>query len=252
MAGRGTATGLAALKELGLLFLPAIPVYLWVWPNVQGMLAEALQLGAYAYMLAVALFTGLRRWSLEDLGLNWRGIGMSLACGAVFIVFMIAGRLALGLAPAPRPFEPLRLAGRVLYYFGVVAVAEEVLYRGVLYRALLVWRGAGWAVIGSAVIFGLQHAWAGPLIAGLIGIGLLWGAIRLRAGGITGLIVVHGLYDLVAMEGWPGLTVSSDQPIQVIHPEYAIVADLLLLGLAIYLWKLDPLLRRRGPVDQPR
>ncbi len=237
--------GLSALVELGLLALPAVPAYLWLWPNVAGSVADVLQLLAYGYMLAAALFVGLRHWSPAELGLNRQGIGMSLACGGVFILFMVVGRLALGLAPALRPFEPVRLVGQALYYFGAVAVTEELLYRGVLYRALLEWRGARWAVVGSAVVFGAQHVWAGPLIAGLVGIGLLWGAIRLRAGGITGLILVHGLYDFVAMEGWPDLAVPMDRLPQIPHPEYAILGDALLLGLVIYLWKIDPVVRRR-------
>ena len=66
------------LLEFGVLFLPSIPAYLWIWPNVSGAREQAFQIGVYLYFLAGALWIGLRRWNLSQLGLNWKGLGLSL------------------------------------------------------------------------------------------------------------------------------------------------------------------------------
>ncbi len=55
--------GLGALLEVGLLFLPAIPAYLWVWPNLEGSQVDLFQGLVYVYMIAGSLFIGRRRWT---------------------------------------------------------------------------------------------------------------------------------------------------------------------------------------------
>ena len=74
------------LLEFGVLFLPSIPAYLWVWPNVSGVREQVFQAVVYIYFLAGALWIGLRRWNLSQLGLNWKGLGLSLACGLALLV----------------------------------------------------------------------------------------------------------------------------------------------------------------------
>ena len=71
----------SALLELGILFLPGIPAYLWIWPNLQGSQIDIFQVIVYFYVLAGTLFIGLRRWNWSQLGLNRQGIGLTLACG---------------------------------------------------------------------------------------------------------------------------------------------------------------------------
>jgi membrane protease YdiL (CAAX protease family) len=79
-------------------------------------------------------------------------------------------------------------------------------------------------------------------------IGLLFGLIRWRAGGVAGLILVHGLDDFLGVELQYPVTISSiDQilTLSVVHPEAAYLGDALLLALFLYLWKLHPWLERR-------
>jgi len=235
-----TRPGLKALLQIGVLFLPALPAYLWLWPNVTDTAWHMpAQIAAYLYMLAGALWIGLRHWNWDQLGLNRRGIGLSLGCGALVIGIMVLGRLAIDLPAEPRPLTVGRLAGDIAFYFGLVGLIEELLFRGLIYRALDEWRGAAWAVIGSSVAFGLYHiGWQGPLGALGTGLfGLLFGLIRWRAGGIIGLILTHGLLDVIATEMNPGLTVQDISHIQVVRPWLIPAGDALLLVLLVYLCK---------------
>jgi hypothetical protein len=58
--------GVQALIDVGLLFLPGIPAYLWLWPNVDNtdslMPAQVL---VYLYLLAGCLIIGRRRWTWD-------------------------------------------------------------------------------------------------------------------------------------------------------------------------------------------
>ncbi len=236
----------SALVEIVILFLPGIPAYIWLWPNLTGDATNGVMMFVYLYLLVGTLFIGLRRWTSGQLGWNRKGIGLGLLCGGAMIGMMIAGRLALGLSWNPLPLTFERLAYDVVFYFGFVGITEELLFRGLLYRALYGFRGARLAIWGTGITFGLYHIGGQGLIGGL-GTGLLGlidGAIRWRAGGILGLIVTHGLYDIIAVEGWPGLTVEQASHIQMIDRPLALVADLLFFGTVLYLWKLHPLVEQ--------
>jgi hypothetical protein len=43
----------SALFEIGLMFLPAIPAYLWVWPNLEGAQLDIFQIIVPIYMWKV-------------------------------------------------------------------------------------------------------------------------------------------------------------------------------------------------------
>jgi hypothetical protein len=107
-----------ALVEIGLLFLPAIPAYIWLWPNVTGATGTVVQALVYLYLLAGCLLIGWRRWTSDQLGLNRRGWKLGLSCGAAWIAMMVVGRLAIGLSWAPQPLTPGRLVFDVVFYFG--------------------------------------------------------------------------------------------------------------------------------------
>jgi membrane protease YdiL (CAAX protease family) len=236
--------GAAALLEIGLLFLPAIPAYLWMWPNVSGTGEWIAQIATYIYVLGGTLIIGLRRWRPGELGINQSGIGLSLACGAV----LLAGRLLIIQAVdfgLDRPvYSPASLIGQVLYYFGLVGLVEELLFRGLIYLALKEWLGLRWAVWGSSIGFIFWHIFGqGPLVgaAGFL-VGLIFALMRWRAGGILGLILVHGLYDLETV-----LLVSNSSQ-EILDLNRLAIGNLfqaylgfaVMLCVPLYLWKLHP------------
>jgi len=243
--------GLQALVEVGILFLPAIPAYLWVWPNLQGTRETVFQVLVYLYVLAGTVFIGRRRWTWNELGINRNGIWLSLGCGLAFVAARLLIIKGVAWQVSPPPLNAAGLAWDIFYYFALVGLVEELLFRGLVYRALEDWRGGTgqkhatrWAIWGSAFGFMLWHIFGqGPVIGvTTLVIGLAFALIRWRAGGIVGLIVLHGLWDLEST-----LLVAGDNA-TIFSQGYPAIASrgLLLLGTALlvltplYVWLIHP------------
>jgi len=247
--------GPLALIEVGLLFLPAIPAYLWLWPNVDGDVGWVVQALVYIYILAGTVFIGRRRWSWGELGLNARGLRLSLACALALLLGRLLIIVSVDWKLAFPPLDPLRLALEVLYYFGLVALVEELLFRGLIYRALDGWGGARAAIWGSSFGFMLWHIFGhGPVIGlATFVIGLVFALLRWRAGGILGLIVLHALWDLqsallapplgdnaqILAQGRPAFT----------QPALVGLGTALLVLVPLYLWLVYP--RLKGRLGRP-
>lgn len=135
------------------------------------------------------------------------------------------------------PLTWLQVVGDIFYYFGLVAVIEEFIFRGLLYHALDEWRGARWAIWGSTAGFILFHiGWRSPLqLLGALIIGLVFAGIRWRAGSIPGLIFTHGLIDVGAVWLLPELHLEELGRPQILHPAALLLGYLLILGLPLYL-----------------
>jgi membrane protease YdiL (CAAX protease family) len=237
---------LVGLLEVGLLFLPAIPAYLWIWPNVSGTALEIWQILVYLYVIAGTVFIGRRRYNWRQLGLNRQGIWLGLGCAVVLLVARLLIILGIDWTVHPAPFTWLGFAGKVLFYIGLVGLGEELLFRGLVYRLLADWGGARWAIWGSSLGFGLWHIFGQGPLAGLatLLIGLLFALIRWRGGGIIGLIILHGLWDLETV-----LLVADSNPAILNAGAIAFKSEwlvwlgtLLLLLVPVYVWKLHPCL----------
>lgn len=236
--------GAAALLEVCILFLPAIPAYLWMWPNLEGTPREIAQSISYLYFLAGALFIGLRRWNPDRLGLNRRGIWTSLAYGSLLILGRALVVLSVDWGLPPPNFDLITLAGEFVYYFVLVGFVEELLFRGLIYRALEDWRGTRWAIWGSTSGFVLWHIFGwGPLVGAAMALyGLIFALLRRRAGGILGPALVHGTMDFTSLLITPDLDVVSLGRPEVPYPA------LLLLGLALILLTPNLLWRGKKPI----
>lgn len=234
--------------EIGIMFIPAIPAYLWIWPNLSGTNLWVFQSLAYGYILAGTLYIGLRRWRWEQLGIIRRGIGLSLFCALVILAgrWLIVISVDLGL-DSPQ-YSPLELVGNILFYFGLVALVEELLFRGLIYQALDEQLGARGAIWGSSFAFALWHlVGQGPLVGAVaFFFGLLFALIRWRAGGIIGLILLHGLFDLetVLMVADSNQAVLNAGSPALLHPGMMLLGLALLLLLPFYLWLIHPRLWR--------
>ncbi len=234
----------SALFELGLLFLPAIPAYIWIWPNVSGLAQELFQVFVYLYVIAGTIFIGRRRWSWDQLGINRQGIGLALVCGGVILAARLGIILSIDWNVHPAQLTPLRLVGDVLGYFLLVGLGEELLFRGLIYRLLEDWKGVRWAIWGSSVGFIFWHIFGqGPLIglAALL-IGLLFALLRWRGGGIVGLIVVHALWDLetILLVADSNADILSTSSITFKSLVGIYLGTALLFGVPLYLWLLHP------------
>ena len=246
--------GARALLEVVILFLPAIPAYLWIWPVLSGTEEFIFQCLVYAYILAGTLWIGLRCWNLAQLGLNAKGLWLCLACALVILVGRLMLILSVKWTIHPTQYSWIGLIGQVLFYFGLVGLVEELLFRGLVYRAIEDWVGPRWAIWGSAFGFMLWHIFGqGPLVGiATFFIGLIFALIRWRAGGILGLIVLHALYDLesVLLVSDSNDQVTNLRP-EIPYPVLLIVGFVLMtLVVPLYLWKFYGKVPATRPVSR--
>jgi membrane protease YdiL (CAAX protease family) len=230
---------LAALLEIGILFLPAIPAYLWMWPNLPDEFARLVQAIVYVYVLAGTVVIGRRRWSWSQLGLNRNGIGLTLACGLALLAARLMIILAIDWTVDSPELTWLRAVLDILYYFGLVSLTEELLFRGLVYRLLEDWKGVRWAIWGSSFGFMLWHIFSQGVLVGLATflIGLLFALMRLRSGGIVGLIVLHGLWDLETawLLSGSNAEILDMQHLSIANPTLLWLGTALLLAVPLYL-----------------
>jgi membrane protease YdiL (CAAX protease family) len=233
-------SGLKALLEIGLMLAPGIPASIWIWPKITGTAwAAPAQILVYAYFLMGALLIGLRRWNLSQLGINRHGIVLSLLSGGALLLGRILIVLGTNLAIGLPSVSPSQLLFDFLFYVFLVGAVEEFLFRGLIYHALKQVQGTRLAIWGSALVFGLYHVgWQG--VIGGVGtalIGLIFGVIRWRAGGILGLILVHGLIDFVAVETYQAASLPMIEQAQINNPAWAILGALIVAAVPLILWK---------------
>ena len=155
----------------------------------------------WPWLLAAMFATGLVLFS------DRRALGMRLpvtiaTLRLAWLPFLYAVAACL-LAAAQPP--PAALAGMVLLNTSLVALSEEVMFRGILLYGLMTRLPVLPAVLVSSALFGAVHALnvftTGDLAASLLqalaaalqGVGLA--AVRVRTHSLWPMIVVHAFYD---------------------------------------------------------
>ncbi|MFZ0217120.1 MAG: CPBP family intramembrane glutamic endopeptidase [Candidatus Dormiibacterota bacterium] len=135
-----------------------------------------------------ALGTGM---SPARLGLGWDRLPQRLLGGAALAAILLLPA-AVRWHGGPALAMPWSVAAVA------VSVGEEVAFRGVLFAAIEERFGAGWAVVGTALLWTAAHALSHPpafwpVVAAL---GLLLGLWRWRFHDLVGPIVGHAVADL--------------------------------------------------------
>ncbi len=157
--------------------------------------------GVLAMVIAVPL------WRLRAFTAVGYGSGMGLASYLIGIPLMALGLLSL-LDPNRPTLTTFETGGWVIAII-LIAFTEETLFRGILWKALeerSVWTRA---IITSAM-FGLAHVitagvadygWGIGFAYGLsaAGFGMVFAAMRERAGSIWSVVVAHVLFDIAAI-----------------------------------------------------
>lgn len=160
---------------------------------VATMIASLVLMGLY--VLFVFLFEG--EWARDVL--RWRGFadtGLGLAVGALYFVVLVGLMLAIGCCSLERQAFNWPAQLRAFAMFLGVAVGEEIMFRGVLFR-FIDRRWGYWVALGvSALVFGLIHIsndnatlWSSIAIA--IEAGLLLGAAYKWSGTLWLPIGIH-------------------------------------------------------------
>jgi hypothetical protein len=174
----------------------------------------------YSYGLAISsvivygILVGLTVWAataygspLDALGLRsfpfkWMGIAVGLIFFVLGFAFVLEPLLHAGEEQgyAPDVWRPDRATA--FFVNGVVAAtvvpfAEELFFRGLGVRALA-FLGSLWAILGTAVVFGLGHGLfvAMPVF---IAFGVALGWVRYRSDSVWPGIVAHGLFNALAL-----------------------------------------------------
>lgn len=125
--------------------------------------------------------------------------------------------IALGVLAFFEPGRPALTVGALAGWTVVVlfvAFTEETLFRGILWRAMSeagVWK----RVITTSFLFGLSHfitalgvfGWSMASVYGLsaFGFGMVFAAMRERAGTIWSVIIVHIVFDIAAISASGGV-----------------------------------------------
>ena len=244
IANKCVHPSLRGLLEVGLLCLPAIPAYLWVWPNLRGSALDVWQVFVYLYIIAGTAFIGRRYYSWHELGINRQGIGLALGCTVALLAARLSIILGIDWTVRPAPLTGWGLLGDLLFYLCLVGFGEELLFRGLLYRLLEDWHGARLAIWGSSFGFMLWHIFGQGLFVGVATfvIGLLFALMRWRGGGILGLILLHALWDLQAV--WlvaeSNTAILNPGGVEFRSPLLVWLGTALLLLTPFYVWLLYP------------
>ena len=150
----------------------------------------------------LALMVGRYFWGLEQLGWHRRLPARGLIMGGVITVLLMLGSLFRAV--------PITYPARVLLVLTissvVVALAEETLFRGVVFKGLDDWYGTSAALFGSTTLFTVYHVQAQPLERwpSIFCIGLIYAVLRWQGVGLVWLVISHAVSDSVIYLGTMG------------------------------------------------
>lgn len=199
---------LGGTRLLGILLLGGgeIPTSSWLIPP-----ALLVQSGIMTAAIYIVAIQG-RGLSWGDLGLRpgprpWRKRAILAAVAAFPLVGLVNTMVgsAIGETPVNPQFQIVAPAGfswpmliAMLITLGIVVpIAEELLFRGVLYGWLRARWGAGPAMVVSAIGFAGLHGivWLIPAIA-VLGLLLAW--VYEKSGSLWASIMTHGIFNAIS------------------------------------------------------
>lgn len=168
----------------------------------------------------VAVFVAVQALLIRRRGLTWRDLGIRPAAAGWVVIAVIAGPLSLALAGAlselvgpadpsamieayaallaPEGVTLLRAAGLVAVIGVFVPIAEEVLFRGVLYAWLRQRRGVVASALISSAVFAIAHVNAEAALQIFL-IGLVLAYLYERTGSIVPSIVTHATVNVASL-----------------------------------------------------
>jgi len=149
---------------------------------------------------------GLQPWL--DIELSWSALGLSLLATlplAVSLLALPAGRWrwADELTSLVRRFVVVLFRhsrpGAVVLVSGLAGIGEELLFRGVVQAGLVEWWTPATGIIVASLLFGFAHAVSISYLILASLMGLYLGLLYHWTGNLMVPIIVHALYDWVAI-----------------------------------------------------
>lgn len=169
----------------------------------------------WAVLFVPIILMVVTKTRLSDLGFSRDKIGWQIVIGMVLAVIM---SLFLTLTPILCGFEESIVGTHYQFWWQfvydlvqkifAVALMEEVIFRGFIYKLLLDINGKEWfAIVVSSVLFGFFHIFNGNIFQVITTafIGFVFCVCRNKIKGCTllSLIIMHGVYDwLIPLWGY--------------------------------------------------
>lgn len=124
--------------------------------------------------------------------------GLILINGLIGVLMGSFENPQAGALTGGEPLEPLQLGLLLVLIAGLVPLAEEIFFRGLVYPLLRARGGVVLAVGVSAALFAVVH-FIPVLMPALFYIGLLFGIVREQTRSIVPCVILHGLQNGLAL-----------------------------------------------------
>lgn len=190
-----------ALIPLYVLFTSSLP---WFFINQQYMIPAV-----YSVILALCF------WHMKEHGIDFRNLGFTkhkvLKYALLGLIFAIPSGFIEYMVLTPMPpspfFEVKYLLRDTIYMLFFVGLAEELLFRGLIFNDLKNIFGWKSALIGQGVLFGIMHlSWRSPLeIVFTTAAGLFLGYFYYRTNSLAGPISMHAVNNVMLVSIVPYL-----------------------------------------------
>lgn len=207
---------------------------LWITGAIGGAETAVLPLGALGL---ISWFIGVRWYGVAGMGLRghrplYASIGFAVLGWVAFLVLRLATVRFFGVGSSAVAFFTTLL---------FEALAVQLWAFGLVFRAVADWRGPLTAAIASGILFGMvgitffQESFISSTNALLYFSiwGILYGVIRLRTGGIGGMVIVQGLQSFTA---WTVLVADSPPAASQLNSLYLLAG----IAYALIIWRLWP------------
>jgi membrane protease YdiL (CAAX protease family) len=144
---------------------------------------------------------------LHDSGWLVAGLGLQIALGlALYPISELYGDDdAQSVVDLLEDTSGAGLASFAIAVVLVAPVAEELLFRGALLRALLRRTTPAWAIFGSALAFALVHPLGDPevgsviVVPAILALGIVSGYLAVRSGDLSRSIMLHVGFNLLTV-----------------------------------------------------
>lgn len=161
-------------------------------------------MGPYACVVTGVCIALAPREVLAAFSCDVRGVLIGLGVGALmtaltYPAFSLAARIMPSLEAEVAGlyrFASTTSMGKALFWVAALVVAEEVLFRQVLPRALQMWAPERVAFALAVVAYSFAQLGSGSWIVFLLAVvcGSIWTALRVYTGSITPSLIAHGIW----------------------------------------------------------
>lgn len=161
-------------------------------------------MGPYACVVTAVCIALSPREVLASFSCNARDVLLGLVVGVVmtaltYPAFSLTVRFMPGLEAQVAglyQFASTTSLGKALFWVCTLVIAEEVLFRQVLPRALQLWTAERVAFALAVVVYSFAQLGSGSWIIFLLAVvcGTIWTALRMYTGSIVPSLIAHGIW----------------------------------------------------------